>query len=138
MVYALDTNIIIHYLHNTINVIQNFNDAVMRGDDLIIPKIVDYEIKRGFRIFSAPKKEAAYKILTEPAGWCEIAEIDGSSWERAEQIYEDLYKKRLTVGELDILIAAFCLENNYTLVTDNIKHFKNIDGLVFINWNEQY
>ena len=135
MVYALDTNIIIHYLKNTPNVVQNLYDAIMRGDDLIIPQIVDYEIKRGFRIFSAPKKEASYKIFTEEI-YCNVAEIDINSWERAEKVYADLYNKRLTIGELDILIAAFCLENNYTLVTENIKHFKDINELSYVNWNE--
>ena len=36
--------------------------------------------------------------------------------------------------DADILIAAFCLHNNYILVTDNIKHFKNIKGLNTVNW----
>ena len=136
MVYVLDTNMIIHYLRKTPSVYQNFIDAVKRGDSLIIPQIVNYEIKRGFRIQSAPQKEETYKVLTEPKGYCEILKMDAYSWVHAEQIYEELYKKRLTIGELDILIAAFCLENNYTLVTDNIKHFKNIDGLSFANWTE--
>jgi predicted nucleic acid-binding protein len=38
MIYALDTNIIIHYLKNTPSVHQNFNSAIMRDDDLVIPK----------------------------------------------------------------------------------------------------
>ena len=36
----------------------------------------------------------------------------------------------------DILIAAFCVVNDYLLVTDNTKHFKDIDGLQFVNWVE--
>jgi tRNA(fMet)-specific endonuclease VapC len=135
MIYALDTNIIIHYLRNTLTVHQKFNEAVMRGDDLVIPQIVHYEMKRGFRILHAPKKEAAYKVLTESAGFCDVKKIDVYSWERAEQVYADLYNKRFTAGELDILIAAFCIENDYTLVTDNVKHFEAIDGLQIVNWN---
>ena len=134
MVYALDTNIVIHYLRNTANVRQNLNDAIMRGDVLVIPQIVNYEIRRGFRVLHAPKKEAAYNVLTEPAGWCDVAEMDMDSWERAEQIYAELYRKSFTIGELDILIAAFCLVNDYTFVTNNTRHFENIDGLNVVDW----
>lgn len=136
MIYALDTNIIIHYLKNTPSVHKNFNFAIMRGDDLVISKIINYEMKRGFRVQGAPKKEAVYRELTESSGFCHILDMDNNSWERAERIYADLYRKRLTAGELDILIAAFCIENNFTLVTNNSKHFKNIDGLIIEDWVE--
>jgi hypothetical protein len=72
----------------------------------------------------APKKEAAYKVLTEPEGCCEVSEMDVCSWECAEQVYADIYRKGLTIGEMDILIAAFCLENDCILVTHNIRHFE--------------
>jgi tRNA(fMet)-specific endonuclease VapC len=134
MVYALDTNIIIHYLRNDANVQHNFKNAVMQGASVVVPKLVDYELRRGFRIASAPKKEAAYKILTEH---CTVAEMDVDSWERAIKVYVGLYKKRLTVGEIDILIAAFCLENGCTLVTNNTADFENIDGLKLVDWTYQ-
>lgn len=65
MNYALDTNTIIHYLRKEPNVLQNFDNAALQGSSFLIPKVVDYEIRRGFSIISAPKKEAAYQILTE-------------------------------------------------------------------------
>ena len=133
MIYALDTNIIIHYLKPNPNVHQNMNNAIMQGDDLV-PIIVDYELRRGFRIQHATRKEAAYEILANQAGCCDIVEIDIQSWYRAEQVYSDLYHKKLTIGELDILIAALCLEKGYTLVTNNTKHFQHIDGLHLVDW----
>ena len=134
MLYALDTNIVIHYLRKEPNVCQNLSNAIMRGDNLIIPKIINYELKRGFRVTSAPNKEAAYSAFTGVDGYCSIAHMDVYSWELAEIVYADLYHKRLTVGELDILIAAFCMENNCTLVTNNTKHFAVIDGLLIEDW----
>jgi len=131
MVYALDTNIVIRYLRNDINVQRHFNDACMLGHDFVLPKIVDYEIRRGFRIATAPKKEAAYTIMTEGLI---IAELDNAAWSKAEDIYAELYRKSFTVGEMDILIAAICLLNDYTLVTCNTKDFENIDGLGIIDW----
>jgi len=52
------------------------------------------------------------------------------------KVYAELYNKRLTVGENDIQIAAFCMHNNYTLVTNNTDDFKNITGLKFVDWTK--
>ena len=136
MTYALDTNIVIHYLRNEPNVREHFNKTILRGDNIVIPKIAHYEIRRGFRIQGAPNKEKLYDELIGITGYCAIAEPDGNCWERAEQVYADLYHKRFTVGELDILIAALCLENDFVLVTSNVKDFENIEGLNVENWTE--
>ncbi|MCL2054454.1 MAG: PIN domain-containing protein [Oscillospiraceae bacterium] len=137
MIYALDTNIIIHYLRDEPRVCQEIYSAISQGDKLIIPNVVNYEIKRGFEVQSAPRKEKEYRILTEQGGFCDIIEMDANAWERAERVFAELYHKHLTVGEMDILIGAFCLENNCTLVTNNIKDFKDIDGLEMVDWLEE-
>ncbi|MDR1687684.1 MAG: PIN domain-containing protein [Clostridiales bacterium] len=134
MTYALDTNIIIHYLRDEPNVRDKIKSVMLMGDDIIIPNVVSYEVNRGFKVQSSPKKERAYQILTEKNGFCDIVEIGSNTWKRAEEVYEKLYRKCLTVGELDILIAAFCLEYGCTLVTNNVKHFKDIDGLIIEDW----
>jgi len=132
MVYALDTNIIIRYLRNEPNVIQNFRNAVAANCDIIVPQAVNYEICRGLRLVTATRKKANYNILLQD---CKIAKMDVPSWERAEAIYESLYRKGFTVGELDILIAAYCVTHNCTIVTNNVKDFKNIDGLMIVDWS---
>jgi predicted nucleic acid-binding protein len=131
MAYALDTNIIIRYLRKELTVWQNFNDAVTQGYEIVIPQMVDYEIRRGFCIAPTPKKEASYKILKEK---CNVIEIDTFSWERAVKIYADLYHIGFTVGEIDILIAALCIENDYILVTNNASDFKNINDIKLVDW----
>jgi len=132
MVFALDTNIIIKYLRNDVNVIQNFRNAVVTNHDIVIPQAVSYEIYRGFRLVTAAKKKANFDILLQD---CKIVEMDVPSWKRAEMIYENLYRKGFTVGELDMLIAAYCLTHGCTIVTNNIKDFENIDGLLITDWS---
>ena len=66
--------------------------------------------------------------------WYPIGEMRLETWELAANIYTDLRKAHYTVGDADILIAAFCLIDGYTLVTNNTKDFKNIDGLRFVDW----
>ena len=132
MIFALDTNIVVKYLRNDPKVIQNFSDAILRRDDLVIPRYVEYEIRRGFRILPAPAKEAYYNTLTDKGGRCKIIEMN--AWDRAVDVYAGLYGKKQTIGEIDILIAAICLKNAYTLVTNNTRHFENIDGLMLTDW----
>ena len=67
---------------------------------------------------------------------CEIADMDVQSWLYAAQVYEDLYRKRFSVGELDILIGAFCIKNGYTLVTNNTDDFKNMNGIKLVDWTK--
>ena len=131
MNYVLDTNILVHYLRNEPNVQRNLDNAIMHNSKLIIPKAVDYELRRGFRIYPAPRKEAYYDLLIEQ---CTITNFGLDTWDTAIRIYVDLYTKRLTVGEIDILIAAFCLVIDGTLVTNNIDDYKNIEGLKIIDW----
>ena len=45
-----------------------------------------------------------------------------------------LESKGTPIGTLDTLIAAHALSLNLTLVTNNIKHFKQVRGLKTQNW----
>lgn len=47
-----------------------------------------------------------------------------------------LEKKGIGCSEPDLRIASIALQNNLTLITGNVKHFKNIPGLKFENWIE--
>ena len=136
MKYALDTNIVFRYLKNESPSVQNIDNALARNHNLNIPKIVDYEVRRGFKLMRQPshRKELVYKLLTQR---CPVIEMDIFVWERALDVYKELYHKGFTVGELDILIAAFCLAHDLTLVTNNTKDFENIDGLVIVDWTQQ-
>lgn len=131
MTYALDTNAIIHLLIDTTAMCSKFDAAVARGDHFIIPPLVHYEMRRGFLCKSAPKKEKAYEQLTK---LCPIGTLSAASLEQGAKIYADLYHKKLTVEDSDLLIGAFCIDGGYTLITGNLKHFSVIDGLAYEDW----
>ena len=133
MIYALDTNIIIHILTGNSSVRMRRDEVINNGDTIVIPPFVHFEIRRGFLYKSAPKKEAAYKILRSSY---RVGEMTEESWECAASVYANLRHAGYTVEDADLLIAAFCLVGGITLVTDNIKHFINIPGLRVENWVE--
>jgi len=131
LIYALDTNIIIHILYGTPEVRQARDRALEQGAQLVIPPFVNYEIRRGFLYQSAPKREKVYDEMRQKYLG---DEMNVEIWERAAQIYASLMQSRYTVKDADILIAAFCIVNGYRLVTNNTKDFENIVGLDFEDW----
>jgi tRNA(fMet)-specific endonuclease VapC len=47
-----------------------------------------------------------------------------------------LRKKGEIVDDFDLLIGASAVSNNMMLVTNNIKHFKNIDNIKIQDWTQ--
>ena len=133
MEYALDTNTIIHLMRGTPSVRENREKAQKSGARFIIPPFVNYEIRRGLIIKPIPAHEKAYAVICDN---CSLEDMTADVWEHAARIYAELYAKHFTVKDADILIAAFCMVNGYTLITANTKDFENIDGLQFVNWVE--
>jgi len=131
MTYALDTNTIIHLLSQKQEVISQRNAALERGAQFIIPPYVNFELLRGFRYVQATAKERSFRNL---CAWYPVGEMRLETWELAADIYTHLRKSNYTVGDADILIAAFCLADGYTLVTNNTKDFANISGLRTVDW----
>ena len=131
MTYALDTNAIIDLLNKEVAVVQRFNNAVISNVPLVIPSVVDYEVSRGFYHTPSPRKEVVYNAMRQN---CPVVDVNAVIWDNAAQIWAKLRKQGITVGDADTLIAAFCLVNGYTLVTNNTKHFASIAGLNLEDW----
>ena len=131
MVYALDTNIIIHLLHNTRPVIMRFDEKMAQRTRIAIPPYVDYEIRRGLRYVNATAKERAYGRLCNV---CEMGEMRRETWVCASNLYTNLRHAGYTVGDADIIIGAFCIVDGYTLVTNNISDFINMKELALEDW----
>ena len=47
-----------------------------------------------------------------------------------------LQEQGFSIEDDDLLIAAYCLKHKLTLVTNNTKHFKDIQNLEIVNWKE--
>jgi predicted nucleic acid-binding protein len=131
MIYALDTNILIDMLRSSPAIRAERNAAVDRGDMMIIPPFVHYEMRRGFLYKPAPAKESAYRAFCSRFS---VGEMTAEIWERAAVLYARLRRAGRIIGDADILIAAFCVVNSFTLVTNNIKHFEGIEGLRLEDW----
>ena len=133
MIFALDTNIISYWLQKNKRIIEQLNQIIRQGDNIIIPPVAYYEIRRGFKHKAALGKEVAFSLICNSY---KIGEMNLIVWEQAADIYGYTRKAGNSIEDTDILIAAFCIVNDYTLVTNNVKHFNGIKDLKLDNWAE--
>jgi predicted nucleic acid-binding protein len=129
--YSLDTNIISYFLRKDTRIINKINNILAKHDKIIISNTVYYEIRRGLLSNFAPRKTVTFDQF------CNVHEVDITDKETAEiaaLVYSKLKKKGKLIEDADLLIATSCLQNGYTLVTNNIKHFENIADLKIENW----
>jgi len=136
MIYAFDSNTISYLLRGEGNVAKYFARVIaQKGAGYAIPPMAVFEIKRW--LLDKPTKVtraylSAFIDLLEPVR--DKAAIDTAVWEKAAEIYIALKQRGQLIGDVDILIAGYCLENGYELVTRNTGDFKRIDGLIIHNW----
>jgi tRNA(fMet)-specific endonuclease VapC len=134
MILALDANIISYILKEDDDVVSRYRKEIMQGNTFIMPPVAFYEVQRGLLARRLLKK---MKIFEDFCKDVDVGVFDTQMWLKSAQIYAALNQKGKPVGgDGDIQIAAFCLVNDYTLVTNNTKHFEHIDGLKLVNWKQ--
>ena len=129
--YALDSDIVTYYLKGSKTIIDKIAGEEDNGNDIIIPPIVFFEIKRWLLTINSSKKLALFDTMCSKAS---IGAIDREILEIASVIFFDLQKKGIAIGDNDILIAAYCIHFDLTLITNNEQHFKHIANLKIVNW----
>jgi predicted nucleic acid-binding protein len=130
--FALDTNIISYLLRNDPVVIGQLRKENDQGSMIVIPPLVYYEVKRGLVYEESPKRLRSFEYFCEDVS---IGEMSIEAYDEAARLYANLRRAGRPVGDADLLIAAFCIASNYTLVTNNTKHFLTIDGLRIVDWS---
>ena len=133
MIYALDSNIISYILKGNKNVKENFTNAINNNNFFSIPPLVYYEVKRWLTLRNANVQLKEFTKLYQDSV---KSEMNLKIWEKAIELYVNLRLKGSLTGDSDIFIAAFCIVNDYVLVTNNTKHFEIVKGLKTKNWKD--
>ena len=112
-----------------------YRQANEKGHIFIIPAAAYYEIRRGLIAVNATAQIAAFYKLCNSF---DVEEMTIDSWEKAARIWATLRERGTPIGkgDGDILIAAQCIVNGYTVITDNVSDFSRIDGIEIINWKD--
>ena len=130
MKYALDTNIITYYLKGN-EKIQEKVDKEAEDENIAIPPFAYFEIKKWLLAVNSKSKLQAFERLCNEYG---IDNITKETLDMTLSLYIESRKEGITVDDGDLLIAAYCIQNNYTLVSNNLKHFEKIENIQVINW----
>lgn len=128
--YLIDTNIIIYRLKNLGNVNANF---LKNKDKHMSLSVISY----GELVFGAKKSKAVEKNMETVNAIKSIfplLEITSEIMNIFGEIKAYTQKIGKTIDDMDLLIAATAITNNFTLVTHNTKHFKNIPNLKVEDW----
>jgi predicted nucleic acid-binding protein len=129
--YALDSNIVSYLLKRDAEVWKKYNQAVGAGATCIIPPIVYYEVRRGLLAIDATRQLQVFAKMCRELG---VGRMTNAILDEAAQLYARNRKRGTVVDDSDLFIAAFCIVNDFILVTNNTKHFEGFAELEFTNW----
>ncbi|MCY4041898.1 MAG: type II toxin-antitoxin system VapC family toxin [Gammaproteobacteria bacterium] len=134
MIYMLDTDICSYIMREqSTSVLQALADKSSSGHSICVSVITYQELKFG----AERSKTGKYHLRI--ASFCERLDLI-ADWTPAQadvfaRIQAGLFDQGKPIGFADAMIAAHALTLNAILVTNNRKHFSQVDGLVLETWN---
>jgi len=130
MRYMLDTNICIHMMKHTQNVLSRF--LKVEDDNAAISTITLAELEFGI-CNSAAYEKNRLKLITF-LSLVNVLPFDDTAAMEYGIIRADLQKKGMPIGQMDMLIAAHARSRNLIVATNNIREFERVDGLGVEDW----
>ena len=133
MKYILDTNICIYIIKKKPSqVFEKFKDLPLGsvGISSITLAELAYGVKKSVQ---SEKNQIALNQFLVPL---DIVEFDANAAVEYGIIRAKLERAGIPIGPLDMLIASHVKSLDLTLVTNNEKEFKRVDGLTIENWTK--
>ncbi|GHV72084.1 PIN domain nuclease [Spirochaetia bacterium] len=127
----LDTDTLSFYFAGDNNIKGKIIETINKGGQICLTTINVYEVKKGLRWRNNKIKEEKFREFLQNI---RIFTLDDGSISIAADIYADLRKNGKTIGDADIIIAGIVINNNGTLITNNIQHYQGIKKLNLDNW----
>ena len=128
-----DTDMLSYYLSGNNKFRIKVWDEIDCGHPLCLTCVNVYEVLRGLKYKGNIKFEQDFHELLSRV---KIFYFDDDAIQKASDIYVDLRKKGVTIGDADIMIASIVIANGGKFVTNNVKHFQNIVDISIENWCE--
>jgi tRNA(fMet)-specific endonuclease VapC len=130
--YLLDSDTCIRYLNGRSPAIKS---RLERTDqDLVrVCSVVRAELLCG--AYKSQNRERTIEKLTRFLAAFESLPFDDSAADSYGRIRGELETKGTPIGGNDLMIAAIALVYNATLVTNNIREFSRVSGLVCETWD---
>ena len=131
MIYMLDTDICIYIIkRKPLRVLERLES--IRPDQLSMSAITFAELMNGAK--KSQRLEANVSRLNALGEILEICSFDQQAAVAYGDVRSSLEKRGEVIGPHDLLIAAHALSLDRTLVTNNEREFKRVEGLKVDNW----
>ncbi|MYB35125.1 MAG: type II toxin-antitoxin system VapC family toxin [Gammaproteobacteria bacterium] len=128
--YLLDTNISIYVIKNRpVGILETFNRF---ASQLCISSITLAELTHG--VEKSSKIEYNRQQMDDFTSRLAVLEYGQKAAVHYGKIRADLEFRGLIIGVNDLHIAAHARSEGLTLVTNNLKEFRRVKGLLLENW----
>ena len=132
MKFMLDTNICIYLIkQKPVKVLKHFKTRSI--GDIGISTISLAELRYG--VSKSQYVEKNQQALDEFILPLEVADFDMKAAEECGIIRTELEKRGKPIGSMNMLIGAHSLSLGATLVTNNVREFKEIKRLKVVDWS---
>lgn len=127
----LDTDTLSLFLRKDVQVNRRVLNEIAQFGYLTFSEFSYYEITRGLKAKGAPKQLTNFEQFSSAH---HILPFTHQASIIAADIWADLKRRGLLVGEIDILIAAIALSQGLIVSTHNTAHFNRIPNLTIVDW----
>jgi tRNA(fMet)-specific endonuclease VapC len=131
MKFLLDTNICIYLIKKKpVTVLKKFQ--TFQINDLGISAITLAELE--FGVYNSSHEEQNQQALSQFISPLEIVPFDDRAADEYGRLRAYLKRRGFLIGAMDMLIAAQAKSLSMPLITNNVREFKKIPGLLLENW----
>jgi tRNA(fMet)-specific endonuclease VapC len=130
--YLLDTNIVIYTMKNRPQQVRKYFKA-QQG------RIGISSVTLGELVFGAEHSQQVERNLADIEALTarlEVLPFDEAAAYHFGQIRAELYRTGRRIGPYDMMIAGHARACGLKLVTNNVKEFKRVQGLIIENWSD--
>ena len=129
MQYLLDTDWVVHCLHDIVRVATRLEQLLPDGVGLSIVSMA--ELYQG--VFYSTYPDANERALREFLADIDIVTVDDEVCRIFATERGRLRVAGTPIGDFDLLIGATAIRHNLTLLTNNRRHFDRVQGLSIIS-----
>ena len=129
--YMLDTNAIIMAVrHPDWPISAKIKEHL--GRDLSISAVTYGELEYGIQKSKDPEKNRI--AITQILLGINILDFDSKAAQHFGDIFAQLERRNMRIGDRDMMIAGHARSLDYTLITNNVREFQRVSGLKYEDW----